>query len=457
MAITDIQISDELQTGAPSIKYRGNEGPKAPMEMAMADPMLIEEYEKYVYSMQEQGQEPVSFEKFVQEIMSGLAEGGRAGYGLGSIVGKVTRPIKKVLKNDAVKAAVTAAAMYKLGGGEFKPGGMKGFEFGNILPGFKKFLVGAPATRTAGYNMPGMGLYTPGTKGILGAAGKYSIPKLATAGILASSALPLAGVGMGEEETLEMDMPDSQKFDQSYSKMREDIGDAVSSGVKENFTEVLNKYGLTEGVDINRWEDIRKPSAQGGRIGYADAGKVFASQLKPSNSDLGISSLLKDKDFMINLITQLKKEGKSSEEIINQISGMVAEPMAPVTPRKEIKEIREPFYPDRFEGLKPQLMAEGGLMNLGGMEKDYRNTGGFVDLGAKEKADDVPARLSVNEFVFTADAVRNAGGGDIDQGAKVMENMMKHLEAGGQVSEESQGMQGARDMFATSQRLSEVV
>ena len=471
MAITDIQISDELQTGAPSIKYRGNEGPKAPMEMAMADPMLIEEYEKYVYSMQEQGQEPVSFEQFVKEIMSGLAEGGRAGYGLGSIVGKVTRPIKKVLKNDAVKAAVTAAAMYKLGGGEFKPGGMKGFEFGNILPGFKKFLVGAPATRTAGYNMPGMGLYTPGTKGILGAAGKYSIPKLATAGILASSALPLAGVGMGEEETLEMDMPDSQKFDQSYSKMREDIGDAVSSGVKENFTEVLNKYGLTEGVDINRWEDIRKPSAQGGRIGYADAGKVFASQLKPSNSDLGISSLLKDKDFMINLITQLKKEGKSSEEIINQISGMVAEPMAPVTPRKEIKEIREPFYPDRFEikeirepfypdrfeGLKPQLMAEGGLMNLGGMEKDYRNTGGFVDLGAKEKADDVPARLSVNEFVFTADAVRNAGGGDIDQGAKVMENMMKHLEAGGQVSEESQGMAGARDMFEVSERLSEVI
>jgi len=101
--------------------------------------------------------------------------------------------------------------------------------------------------------------------------------------------------------------------------------------------------------------------------------------------------------------------------------------------------------------------AEGGLMDLGGMEKDYRAEGGFVPIGKEEKADDVPARLSVNEFVFTADAVRNAGGGDIDEGARVMENMMKHLEAGGQVSEESQGMAGARDMFATSQRLSEVV
>jgi len=85
--------------------------------------------------------------------------------------------------------------------------------------------------------------------------------------------------------------------------------------------------------------------------------------------------------------------------------------------------------------------AEGGIMDLDGKEKDYRNTGGFVDLGAKEKADDVPARLSVNEFVFTADAVRNAGGGDIDQGAEVMENMMKHLEQGGQVSEESESRQ----------------
>ena len=61
-----------------------------------------------------------------------------------------------------------------------------------------------------------------------------------------------------------------------------------------------------------------------------------------------------------------------------------------------------------------------------------------------EKADDVPARLSKNEFVFTADAVRNAGDGNVDKGAEVMYNMMKNLEAGGDVSEESQGLEGAR-------------
>ena len=97
-------------------------------------------------------------------------------------------------------------------------------------------------------------------------------------------------------------------------------------------------------------------------------------------------------------------------------------------------------------------MQEGGLMDLGGFEKDYR-TGGFVELGAEERADDVPARLSKNEFVFTADAVRNAGGGDIDKGAEVMQNMMDNLEAGGMISEESQGMNPAQEMFDQAQML----
>ena len=83
-------------------------------------------------------------------------------------------------------------------------------------------------------------------------------------------------------------------------------------------------------------------------------------------------------------------------------------------------------------GMKPMpkgrtMAAGGGLMNLGGMEMDLRG-GGFVPLGAKEKADDVPARLSKNEFVFTADAVRAAGGGSVDKGADKMYATMKALE-----------------------------
>jgi hypothetical protein len=67
-------------------------------------------------------------------------------------------------------------------------------------------------------------------------------------------------------------------------------------------------------------------------------------------------------------------------------------------------------------------------------ELDYRDTGGFVPpIGIKERADDIPAMLSNNEFVFTADAVRNAGGGNVNKGAERMYSLMKNLEAGGRV------------------------
>jgi len=129
-------------------------------------------------------------------------------------------------------------------------------------------------------------------------------------------------------------------------------------------------------------------------------------------------------------------------------------PVNPWTPKPQGS-----VLPNRAGGYGKQrvLAEEGGLMNLGGMEKDYRAEGGFVPIGKEEKADDVPARLSVNEFVFTADAVRNAGGGDIDKGAEVMENMMKNLENGGRISEESQGNTGAQEMFSVSERIGEVI
>jgi len=77
-------------------------------------------------------------------------------------------------------------------------------------------------------------------------------------------------------------------------------------------------------------------------------------------------------------------------------------------------------------GTRPTAEETG----LGGLpiEADMRYTGGFMPYGEKEKADDVPARLSKNEFVFTADAVRAAGGGSVQKGAKKMYSMMKNLE-----------------------------
>ena len=95
------------------------------------------------------------------------------------------------------------------------------------------------------------------------------------------------------------------------------------------------------------------------------------------------------------------------------------------------------------ESQTREYAAGGGIMGLpmgemrenkaGVMERDYREEGGFVPVGIKEKADDVPAMLSKNEFVFTADAVRGAGDGNVEKGAQRLYNTMKTLENGGTV------------------------
>jgi len=100
-------------------------------------------------------------------------------------------------------------------------------------------------------------------------------------------------------------------------------------------------------------------------------------------------------------------------------------------------------------GIGSMMEEQSEMLNLGGMEKDYREEGGFVPIGEYEKKDDVPARLSVNEFVFTADAVRGAGDGDIDKGAERLQGIMKELE--------KQGKPEGMEMMEVSERLSEVV
>jgi hypothetical protein len=165
------------------------------------------------------------------------------------------------------------------------------------------------------------------------------------------------------------------------------------------------------GVDedtVIRYIRTLNAQAQGGRIGYADGTPKIPE---------GFLEDLKRKNLHKKLEEYLK--------------------------RKEEYERRKNLATTQEAAQGGRIGAQGGgimpLLDMGGMEKDYRQDGGFVPIGRKEKADDVPARLSKNEFVFTADAVKAAGGGDIDQGAQRMYNVMKNLEAGGQISQQSQG------------------
>jgi len=123
-----------------------------------------------------------------------------------------------------------------------------------------------------------------------------------------------------------------------------------------------------------------------------------------------------------------------------------ANPDSPLVTMHEKADVFKNFYERsknaKAEGGEPVAKETMPLLDIGGKEMDLRAEGGFVPIGRMEKADDVPARLSKNEFVFTADAVRNAGNGNVDKGAEVMYKTMKNLEAGGKMSKKSQGLEG---------------
>ena len=209
----------------------------------------------------------------------------------------------------------------------------------------------------------------------------------------------------------------------NYLSTAQNVGADVTRGSYDFIDENMN------GID-DREETFM---AKGGRIGF-DNGNIVPPVKMP--------------DRMEEMLKNMTPEERAKFQMMLKINAARMPEYKPDP--NAIPPIEMPTYPRTNR-------AEGGLMNLGGMEKDYRAEGGFVPIGKQEKADDVPARLSVNEFVFTADAVRNAGQGDIDKGAEVMENMMKNLENGGRVSEESQGNTGAQNMFSVSERIGEVI
>jgi len=276
-------------------------------------------------------------------------ESARQMYGLGKLVKKVTRTVKKIAKSPIGKAALlyTGAAMagsYGSGQGFFSKGM---FNPGNIGRG----IFGITAKGQALRGFPELAAQK-GLLGKLGLTGGYG------------SLMPTALGGI--------------------------VGTSIAAGLLTPKQELLaQELAAEEGIDIEAARNSILARAQGNVEDDARATFLYAA------------------------------EGGSAKE--------------------------------------PVAKKTMPLLDMGGQEMDLRDNGGFVPIGRMEKADDVPARLSKNEFVFTADAVRNAGDGDVDKGAEVMYNMMKNLEAGGEVSEESQGLEGARKMFQTSQRLEEVL
>ena len=432
MGIEDINISEELETNAPSIKYSGNEGPKSPQEMEqMIMASLEEEYLKYVDDMMEQGIEPMTLQQFLDQAMAeGQMSGGQP------LPNDPTKPVNPFQPKPT--GPVLPDRQMAAYGGIMGVDGRKQYGIGSWFQDLKDKVVDDIIPNEIKDN-----------------------PELAAAAALVGANyvdIPLPGGGStkGYIGDLFSKLPDSVK--EAPGKVKDFIFDKPS--VKNpNFDpsqppSKTNPY-MIEGTSI------------AGNIGSSLAKNIVpilggvGAGLFTKNTESNTPGLPSDNTGI--QLADLKKGANLATQQQGLAAGLNFLPT--VASRKYTPEEMAITYAQAAAtggrigyNLGGRIgMAEGGIMDLGGMEKDYRAEGGFVPIGREEKADDVPARLSVNEFVFTADAVRNAGGGDIDQGAKVMENMMKHLEQGGQVSEESQGMAGARDMFETSERLSEVI
>ena len=335
---------------------------------------------------------------------------------------KAAKAVKKVVKSPIGKAALAGAAIYGLGGGfGLKPGG---FAFSN-LPGAGFFSGKALSPNALGGKVPGF-------KGLLSRAiGKIPGGKV-TAGILGASALGGLAAGAGGEDDESIDDVVGRISDQTgldVQQIRKEVQDAYAKG---DISSLASKYPFLVPTG--------SAMAEGGiaRLGYADGETVLDISNVNLDSKMKAARKLSEETGMPiekaleKIMADAFAEGVSIKKIKEEMMLPKRKPPEEVQKRREqnfekAKPALEKESADMVEDLIRSKKAGGGLMDLGGNEMDLRG-GGFVPIGAKEKADDVPARLSKNEFVFTADAVRAAGGGSVEKGAQKMYNTMKQLE-----------------------------
>ena len=171
--------------------------------------------------------------------------------------------------------------------------------------------------------------------------------------------------------------------------------------------EILSDVG-SAGLEGTKWALGQSDKWRYGQPLYwmtRAAGNMSDDEARLSMQEGKVGDFRKDKDLIKKLETKLFKDktGYGSDYQGGEVE----------------------LYPGQQEKY-----ATGGVASVlpKGIEADYRG-GGFIPIGSKERADDVPARLSENEFVMTADAVRAAGGGSVNKGAKRMYNLMHNLEA----------------------------
>jgi len=334
MAITETIESKEFVAGAPDIILKGDLTPKKP-EIKMASDDMNERFLEQLYEqLLDEGFSPEEAAKKARQLAEerSMADGGRAQYGLGSIVKGVKKAVKGVAKgvknvvsSDMGKLALTALAA-------------------NYAP----MLFGKQT------------LMQQGLPSIFSNVGSFF-----TGGSEAMNALKIGGAGAIITGLLAQKEQKQGESDIDFSNRLAEVKDQLNVQFKrlypQNDGEGDEEYNIRISAMVEEADDSTIPAgemAEGGRVGRAFG----------------------------------------SDKLVEQASGI--------------------------EGI-PINMNSKGVKEL-----DMRETGGFIPpVGVKEKADDIPAMLSNNEFVFTADAVRAAGGGSVNKGAQIMYDTMKKLES----------------------------
>jgi hypothetical protein len=210
-------------------------------------------------------------------------------------------------------------------------------------------------------------------------------------------------------------------------------------GYKSGLAKTLGKFGLAEGTKLTGLGKIAGITGLSGLAGLMAKGEA------DEEDEIDLSKLDRGEGLNIADIIARARKGDSQFRFIpgaqftdsyaeggkvNKKMAMIKDMLMRGADDDLIKTMTGASQEEinSVKTAQAEGKAEGGIMDLGGNEMDLRG-GGFVPIGAKEKADDVPARLSKNEFVMTADAVKAAGGGSVDKGADKMYKMMKNLEA----------------------------
>jgi hypothetical protein len=306
-----------------------------------------------------------------------------------------------------------------------------------------KFLYGTPMKLGESRIVPGEGFTDvavfPETQGILGVGGKFglkefvggkllspmkdgvpTLSKARVAGLVAAGASLATTQEEIKEEGDQLGLPDAE-----IARLQ-----AEAAEVWQDFDTTAFRPKITAAIGGLMRKNLREGSkGEGDELPPDPTTPVNPFKPKPIGPVLPDKMMASD-EISIGQIEMLIERG-ADNDLIKEITGAAD---------GVINQIRD--------AMRRRDSAAGGLMRtnfalgtrptkqesgLGGLpiEADMRYSGGFMPYGKKEKADDVPARLSKNEFVFTADAVRAAGGGNINTGARRMYNTMKQLESMG--------------------------